>query len=303
MIFFIGIGGFGIGIYCLNKAHNIRISKAEEEEIERQKLLNIQNEISSLSSKKIKLIEEIEKEKQKADKIYEKEKKRISEQLEIYKKNTDYASEQYAYCLEKEYQKIEKEYDNKLKQIEQDKKDADSALQKLRDSLNAGVQAQLREKEKEESINFYKLNISESDLEDILSLNKLKITFHQPVVLSKLIWSTYFQKQTTEMCNRILGTTKKCGIYKITNLQSKQCYIGQSVDIATRWKDHIKCGLGIDASATNKLYKAMQKDGIWNFSFELMEECPRTQLNEKERFWIELYQSDKFGYNLTKGNK
>lgn len=287
----------------MNKAHNIRISKAEEEEIERQKLLNIQNEISSLSSKKIKLIEEIEKEKQKADKIYEKEKKRISEQLEIYKKNTDYASEQYAYCLEKEYQKIEKEYDNKLKQIEQDKKDADSALQKLRDSLNAGVQAQLREKEKEESINFYKLNISESDLEDILSLNKLKITFHQPVVLSKLIWSTYFQKQTTEMCNRILGTTKKCGIYKITNLQSKQCYIGQSVDIATRWKDHIKCGLGIDASATNKLYKAMQKDGIWNFSFELMEECPRTQLNEKERFWIELYQSDKFGYNLTKGNK
>ena len=287
----------------MNKAHNIRISKAEEEEIERQKLLNIQNEISFLSSKKIKLIEEIEKEKQKADKIYEKEKKRISEQLEIYKKNTDYASEQYAYCLEKEYQKIEKEYDNKLKQIEQDKKDADSALQKLRDSLSAGVQAQLREKEKEESINFYKLNISESDLEDILSLNKLKITFHQPVVLSKLIWSTYFQKQTTEMCNRILGTTKKCGIYKITNLQSKQCYIGQSVDIATRWKDHIKCGLGIDASATNKLYKAMQKDGIWNFSFELMEECPRTQLNEKERFWIELYQSDKFGYNLTKGNK
>lgn len=287
----------------MNKAHNIRISKAEEEEIERQKLLNIQNEISFLSSKKIKLIEEIEKEKQKADKIYEKEKKRISEQLEIYKKNTDYASEQYAYCLEKEYQKIEKEYDNKLKQIEQDKKDADSALQKLRDSLSAGVQAQLREKEKEESINFYKLNISESDLEDILSLNKLKITFHQPVVLSKLIWSTYFQKQTTEMCNRILGTTKKCGIYKITNLQSKQCYIGQSVDIATRWKDHIKCGLGIDASATNKLYKAMQKDGVWNFSFELMEECPRAQLNEKERFWIELYQSDKFGYNLTKGNK
>lgn len=287
----------------MNKAHNIRISKAEEEEIERQKLLNIQNEISSLSSKKIKLIEEIEKEKQKADKIYEKEKKRISEQLEIYKKNTDYASEQYVYCLEKEYQKIEKEYDNKLKQIEQDKKDADLALQKLRDSLSAGVQAQLREKEKEESINFYKLNISESDLEDILSLNKLKITFHQPVVLSKLIWSTYFQKQTTEMCNRILGTAKKCGIYKITNLQSKQCYIGQSVDIATRWKDHIKCGLGIDASATNKLYKAMQKDGVWNFSFELMEECPRAQLNEKERFWIELYQSDKFGYNLTKGNK
>lgn len=303
MFFFIGVGSFGIGIYCLHKAHNIRVSKAEEEEIERQKLLNIQNEISSLSSKKIKLIEEIEKEKQKADEIYEKEKNRISEQLEIYRKNTDYASEQYVYCLEQEYQKIEKEYDKKIRTIEKEKQDADAALQKLRDSLNAGVQAQLREREKEEALDFYKLKVSDNDLSDIAALNKIKAVFHQPTVLNKLIWSTYFQKQTTDLCNRILGPGKKCGIYKITNLQTKECYIGQSVDIASRWKDHVKGGLGIEASVTNKLYRAMQETGVWNFTFEVMEECSREELNEKERLWIELYQSDKFGYNLTKGNK
>ena len=136
-----------------------------------------------------------------------------------------------------------------------------------------------------------------------MALNKIKVSFHQPVVLNKIIWSTYFQKQTTEMCNRILGTTTKCGIYKITNLLTKQCYIGQSVNIQDRFKQHVKCGLGIDASATNKLYKAMQQDGVWNFSFELMEECSRTELNEKEKFWIQMYQSDIYGYNSTSGNK
>ena len=47
----------------------------------------------------------------------------------------------------------------------------------------------------------------------------------------------------------------------------------------------------------------MQNTGVWNFTFELLEECPRDKLNEKERFWIEMYQSNKVGMNLTKGNK
>ena len=47
----------------------------------------------------------------------------------------------------------------------------------------------------------------------------------------------------------------------------------------------------------------MQQEGVWNFSFELMEECSRTELNEKEKFWIQMYQSDIYGYNSTSGNK
>ena len=45
----------------------------------------------------------------------------------------------------------------------------------------------------------------------------------------------------------------------------------------------------------------MIKDGLTKFTFELLEECERNLLNEKEKFWINLYQSDKFGYNSTKG--
>lgn len=133
-------------------------------------------------------------------------------------------------------------------------------------------------------------------------LENLKASFHKPVVLSKLIWTQYFQKQMTELCDRVLGKKTICGIYKITNLLTEQCYIGQSVNISDRWKQHCKCGLGIEASASNVLYNSMQRDKIWNFTFELLEECPKELLNEKERFWINMYQSNMFGYNSTKGN-
>lgn len=291
-----------IGFYCLNKAHNIKIEKDEEMNKQLEEKKKIQKEIFILSSRRIKLLEEIEKEKQKNEEIYEKEKNKISEQLELYKKNTSYASEQYCYCLEKRYEEIEKHYDEKISKLESEKQKIDVELKKLKDSLSAGVQAQLREREKNESLDFYKLKVNKNDLDDIQALNQIKTVLHQPVILSKLIWTTYFQKQTTEMCNRILGTNAICGIYKITNLNTQQCYIGQSVNIQDRWKQHVKCGLGIDASATNKLYKAMQEDGVWSFTFELLEKCPREQLNEKEKFWIDIYQSNTLGYNSQKGN-
>ena len=47
----------------------------------------------------------------------------------------------------------------------------------------------------------------------------------------------------------------------------------------------------------------MRTDGIENFSFELLLECPRDELNEQEKYFIELYQSNVVGFNSTGGNK
>ena len=73
------------------------------------------------------------------------------------------------------------------------------------------------------------------------------------------------------MCNRVLGNKTVCGIYMITNLITSECYIGRSVNIADRWKQHCKCGLGIDTPSTNVLYRDMQKYGIWNYTFQVIE--------------------------------
>lgn len=298
LFFILALCILSAGIKLYIDANKIKISK----QIEQSEFERLQEEYNKLCQQRTKLILDIEKEKQLFEEQHEKEKNNLSEQINLYKENLSYSSEQYLYTLEQNYIKAEQEHDKKMKSLATERESYEEKLNKMREALSAGVQANLREMEKEQNIQFYKLSISDKDLEDVMKLESVKLSLHQPVILSKLIWSTYFQKQTTEMCNRILGTKKICGIYKITNLKTQQCYIGQSVDVAQRWKDHCKCGLGIETSATNKLYNSMQKDGIYSFSFELMEECPREQLNEKEKFWIELYQSNIYGFNSTKGN-
>ena len=292
------------------------------------KIKNIKINIQQQKKKKIQLNEEIEqlnKEKNilsdnliQLQTCYNKKQKQFNNDLQLLKKDKE---EELNKNLQREKQLIKlniekanheasqeieiihKDLNNIRESATKEKQEIQDELDKLKASLSAGVEARLREQQKKDKIKFYKLSINDADLSDVKMLENLKSSFHKPVVLSKLIWTQYFQKQMTELCDRVLGKKTICGIYKITNLNSEQCYIGQSVDVSKRWKDHCKCGLGIEASATNKLYNNMQKNGVWNFSFELLEECSRNLLNEKERFWIEMYQSDKFGLNTTKGNK
>lgn len=188
--------------------------------------------------------------------------------------------------------------DSKYKK-EKDKIEED--LEQLKATRAAIIQANIKEKEIEENSTFYCLTISEIDKADIKMLENIKHQLNKPRVLSMLIWSTFFQKPMTTLCNNIIGTSTVMGIYKITNQVTKECYIGQSVDISKRWKDHAKCGLGIDTPAGNKLYKAMQTYGIWNFSWEVLEQCSKDLLDEKEKYYIELYDSYNFGYNSNTG--
>ena len=233
---------------------------------------------------------------------------------EQFYKNIQQSYNNYEYSLEKDYQEKEEEYDILVKELyksydnEQDRildqiKWEQSKLDNLRSTRAAAIQAQIKEREIKDQLSFYCLQPTENELDDIKALERVKPNLHQPRILCMLIWSTYFQKPMTALCNNVLGTAVVCGIYKITNQETGECYIGQAVDIAKRWKDHAKCGLGIDTPANNKLYKAIQEYGIWNFSWELLEKCSKEQLNEKEYFYIDLYDSKNYGYNSSSGIK
>lgn len=92
------------------------------------------------------------------------------------------------------------------------------------------------------------------------------------------------------------------GIYKIENLINHKCYIGQSVRIKGRWRDEILASKNQkDKSYEYPLQRAMRKYGINNFSFEILELCPRIKLNERERYWVKFYDSYYNGYNQTEG--
>ena len=96
------------------------------------------------------------------------------------------------------------------------------------------------------------------------------------------------------------------GIYKITNLINGKIYIGQSINIQQRWKAHRARPFYKEGEQyQTPLYRAIRKYGLQNFSFEVIEECFENQLNEKEQYYIEYYDTtnqDK-GYNLTKGGQ
>jgi hypothetical protein len=297
VILIIGIIFIIIGSYVLNKAHNIRIEKANELK-EKEK---IQQEILNLSYEKTKLLEDVTKEKEKIEELYENEKNKISEQIKIYRQNTDYASEKYLENLELQYTKAETDYLTKINKLNKEFEQTNNELQKLKDTLAASIEARVREKEIQDNVSFYCLQISDIDKLDIQRLEQVKKTLNKPRVLSMLIWQTWFQKPLKALSANVLGTKTITGIYKITNIETGECYIGQAADVATRWNEHAKCGLGIDTPANNKLYKSMQEYGLWSFSWELLEECPRGQLNEKEKYYIELYDSYNFGYNSNHG--
>ena len=93
-----------------------------------------------------------------------------------------------------------------------------------------------------------------------------------------------------------------CGIYKITNLINGKSYIGQSKNITTRWRRHRTSAYNKnDCSYEYPLYRAIRKYGLENFSFEILEECLVKELDEKERFYIEKFNSFEEGYNQNKG--
>ena len=105
-------------------------------------------------------------------------------------------------------------------------------------------------------------------------------------------------RTTTDMIGRVIGSGVHTGIYKITEISSGKCYIGQAVNIADRWKQHIKRGLGAEPPTRNKLYPAMIAAGPENFTFEVVEECDRSRLDEREDYWQDFYKAKEFGYSM-----
>lgn len=84
-----------------------------------------------------------------------------------------------------------------------------------------------------------------------------------------------------------------CGIYKITNLINGKCYIGQSINISSRWKQHTQSLDKVNnPDGENPLRRAFLKYGLvqqvsqpgvyGNFKFEVLLECDREKLTENE---------------------
>lgn len=168
----------------------------------------------------------------------------------------------------------------------------------LKSTVASAVEIAKHKMEEESAAEFYKLQLPQESLDDIEALRSIESLLHNSEAINKVIWKMYYEKPYTDLIGRIGLTSTVCGIYKITNIENQMTYVGQAVNIADRWKQHIKRGIGADAPTQNKLYPAMKKFGPENFTFEIIEKCSRDKLNEREDYWQEFYKAKEFGYSI-----
>ena len=204
--------------------------------------------------------------------------------------------------LDDEFSRYEQDISNQMKQILAQKEEEKNKLQEIIDKQLAYIKAQQRQEEINNQKDYYRLVISEDDKSDIKILRDIQKLLVRKEGIDKIIYEVYYRPAYNTLMSHLFDTTDKVsGIYRLTDLRTGQSYIGQGVDLRERFKQHIKTSLAF-SGATNKLYKAMQESGQFNFTFEILEEVPKASLNEREAYWINLYKTKEFGLNSTKGN-
>ena len=322
--FLLGAGLLYLGLRNKLKA-TIKLDTQTREENakiieESQRLLQAQNQlnekISNLNNDYNSLIKEIDFLKDKK-KILDDNYQQASLNAEMYcQKANELASEKFAQSAEQmaqKYQQAENNYQQEyLKAIEESTKEYTNLIIQKQEELNkiskelveakakqnAIVEANKRAEEVKQKEQFYKLNLSEIDIEEIKKLRSIIPYLRSAEPINKVIWKVYYEKSYTDLIGRVIGQGIHTGIYKITNIENQKCYIGQAVNIADRWKQHIKRGVGAEAPTRNKLYPAMYELGPEQFTFEILEECDKSLLDSREDYWQEFYQAKEFGYSI-----
>lgn len=322
--FLLGAGLLYLGLRNKLKATIELDTQTKEENAkiieESQRLLQAQNQlnekISNLNNDYNSLIKEIDFLKDKK-KILDDNYQQASLNAEMYcQKANELASEKLAQSAEQMAQKYQQAEDNYqqeyLKAIEESTKEYTNLIIQKQEELNkisqelveakakqnAIVEANKRAEEVKQKEQFYKLNLSEIDIEEIKKLRSIISYLRSAEPINKVIWKVYYEKSYTDLIGRVIGQGIHTGIYKITNIENQKCYIGQAVNIADRWKQHIKRGVGAEAPTRNKLYPAMYELGPEQFTFEILEECDKSLLDSREDYWQEFYQAKEFGYSI-----
>ena len=115
------------------------------------------------------------------------------------------------------------------------------------------------------------------------------------------IIKNYIARPAKEMIKRVLGGKNPSGIYKVANTKTNEIYIGKSAKIADRFSNHIKSAYGLEGVAESQFQRALKKYGIDMFTWELLEECQKENLSEREKYYIVFYGTKEYGYNQREG--
>lgn len=287
----------------LNIAHTERVN-AENEFYRRKKEIDesVQQQ-EALANKAIVAINRRREEYEESNKdVEEQAKSALEARLQrdytltqaIYKTNLEEIVEELREAALAEYGTLTSSLEEQLGALQREVEE----YRQKREVINAEI---LRQRAIDEKQDFYRVVLDQSSIDDINVLNSIRKNLHKHDSLDKLIYDTYVAKPVQEMVKRVLEGGAPSGIYKITRLKTGEIYIGKSTDVKTRWIQHTKTAFGCGTIAHSILHTTMARDGIDQFTFELLEEVPKDKLTEREKYYISFYDSKKYGLNEREG--
>ena len=150
---------------------------------------------------------------------------------------------------------------------------------------------------------FYTVQIPDQAKEDIdYLINFAAKKVHHPDIVSKIIWTEYVKPYLDQTFKRI-EIKEEPGIYKITNIDNGKSYIGKSTNVKRRITDHYKGACGISTISKQLVHDKMATSGLWNWTIEIITYCEKDKLNELEKYYIDFFKSNEWGFNKTKGGE
>lgn len=208
-----------------------------------------------------------------------------------------------------EYERAELEKEHKFRQEVQE--NIDAALENQQTILSEtefqqkryeGLLAPLKqyEMDKQQRL-FYTIQVPDEYKEDIdFLLNTVSQKVRHPDIINKLVWAEYVKPYIDETFKRI-EIKPEPGIYKLTNIESGKAYIGKSTDVKKRISDHIKSSIGISSIADQAVHHAILETGFWNWTIEIIAYCEKDKLSELEKYYIDFFKTQEFGFNKREG--
>ena len=290
---------------CESKLLNVQI----QVNTEYQKLTDMRNQLDSAQTSLTDARDEyqhlVNDRMKEVDQLMDEQRqKRQSELDETFKEKTS--------SLELQFNELIKQYNDLA---ENAKQAATQLIEESENKVQEYQSAEEQERERFESLRkplllyelenqkklYYTIQLPEEFREDIeFLLTTVAAKVQHPDIISKLVWAEYVKPYLDDTFKRI-EIKAEPGIYKLTNLINGKCYIGKSTNVKTRIADHFKSSIGIKSIADQAVHHAILKDGFWNWTIEVVIYCDKDKLSELEKYYIDFFKSQEFGYNRNSG--
>ena len=292
----------------------LEVEKLQYQKLDLQKDIQVQNDIIEENNEKIFKIqqrykEELNKRNVDLDTYFEHQKVTRLSEMET---DFDRLWREKDAALKTKYIQAEREELEKEHKIRQECEEIIEHARQNQEAIIADVQHQQERFEallaplqqyemKQQERLFYTIQVPDEYKDDInFLITTVSQKVQHPDIINKLVWAEYVKPYIEQTFKRV-GIKDEPGIYKITNLENGKCYIGKSTNVKKRIADHFKSSIGIKTIADQAVHHEIWKTGFWNWTIEVIIYCEKEQLNELEKYYIDFFKSQEFGFNKNVG--